>query len=165
MKKIKVKINPNADTRTMTSLPTRDELLEINKAHIEEVSKGINIIIENLINKSLVHDIDKLYDVDGFLRDMKATWKEGKDFKELPWYEVHKEEEHHKVDWDENFDTVTLEDIIENIIDKLMATVARQGKLEKADVYKIADSIDSGTLKLGLINSLQEVFDRIEIMS
>ena len=163
MKKITIKQHANVDTRTMTSLPTEEELLKINKDHISDVSRSIDVVIEHLINRALTHDIDKLYDVEGFLRDMTETWNNKTDFTSLPWYQKHKNEDHHRVDWDENFDKITLEDIIENTIDKAVATASRQGHLTDEDVYKIADTIDSASLKLGLINTLLGIKGRIEI--
>lgn len=163
MRKITIKQHANADTRTMTSLPTEEELLKINEDHISDVARSIDVVIEHLINRALTHDIDKLFDVKGFLRDMTETWNNKTDFTSLPWYQKHKNEDHHRVDWDENFAEITLEDIIENTIDKAVTTASRQGHLTDEDVYKIADTIDSGSLKLGLINTLLGVKGRIEI--
>lgn len=164
MNEIKIKYNPNADTRTMTSLPTEEELLDINQNHTLDVQRCLHVISSNIDEKALTHDLDKLYDVKGFLRDMKDTWENKKDFTSLPWYKNHKNEDHHRVDWDENYDKVTIEDILENTIDKLTATAARQGHLTDKDIYKIADSIDSGTLKLGLINTLINIKERVRIV-
>ena len=164
MNEIEIKYNPNADTRTMTSLPTEKELFKINQDHITDVQKCLQVISNNLNEKALTHDLDKLYDVEGFLRDMKDTWENKKDFTSLPWYKNHKNEEHHRVDLDENYDKVTIEDILENTVDKLTATAARRNHLTDKDIYEIADSIDSGTLKLGLINTLLNIKERIRII-
>ena len=78
MNEIEIKYNPNADTRTMTSLPTEKELFKINQDHITDVQKCLQVISNNLNEKGLTHDLDKLYDVEGFLRDMKDTWENKK---------------------------------------------------------------------------------------
>ena len=97
---IKIKYNPNADSRTMKNLPSKDEMKAINLEHIGDVSACLSYIINDIVSRCNSHDHDKIDDIDGYYRDQKEVWENKVDFTELPWYKKHKFERHHRIDND-----------------------------------------------------------------
>ena len=161
---IKIKYNPNADSRTMKVLPSKEEMKSINLEHIGDVSICLSYIINDILSRCNSHDKDKIEDIDGYYRDQKEVWENKVDFTELPWYKKHKLERHHRIDNDFLWAGMTVGDVVENMVDKVTATAARQGHLNSQDVIRIVDSINPNIFKLAMFNSLMELKDNIEIV-
>lgn len=160
---IKIKYNPEADTRTMKELPSKEALKSASLSHIGDVSACIQFIINNLVKAINNHDRDKIEDIDGFYRDVKETLINHKDFTELPWYKNHKKENHHRIDSDVLWVRMTIEDVIENLIDKMTATAARRGHLTDKEIISIIDGVNPNIFKLALYNTLTNLKGEIEI--
>ena len=158
-----IKYNPNCDTRTMTELKSREEVLNQNLSHILEVKSVSRAFVQSLDEQIGRHDLDKLFEIDQYYKDMKESWEKGSGFTTLPWYQKHKEERHHRVDNDELFrnSDVKLEDILENAIDKLTAQAARKGQMS---VKEIMDSYDPQVIWVALANTLESLKEDIWII-
>lgn len=157
---ISVEKHPNIDTRTAERVPTLEELKAGNESHIRDVSACMDYIADKIKERGRNHDSDKLTDIEGQLRDMKATIEEGKDFTELPWYQNHKNERHHLV-YNSELEDINLIDILEGTIDRLTATYARTGNLTNKDVLDIWDSISAVDCKVALLFTLADIASQI----
>jgi hypothetical protein len=129
---INIKKSETADTRTCDFKNiTRDTLLQSSKSHISDVKKGIDWIIDKLQKAADNHDHTKIEHIDMFHKDFIGG------FKTQEWYNLHKKEERHHIAVPEGRrDDVDLIDVIEYMVDGIMAGLARIGKYRKEDIPK-----------------------------
>ena len=127
MEKILIKKSSTADTRTCDwSKVSKDQLYEASKQHIEDVRRGLFFLMEKLRIALLDHDRTKLAYIDLFHREFQTG------FKTIEWWEMHqKEERHHFNNPDYIQDDVNLLDVLEQIVDGVMAGMARSGQYRK----------------------------------
>jgi hypothetical protein len=122
-----------ADTRTCDfSKVTKDQLLASSHQHIGDVRKGFEFFKDLLSAAALRHDSDKISDIDGFHRDFATG------FTNTTWWDNHrKTARHHLLTPDGIPSDVNLVDVLDMIVDCVMAGMGRSGS-----VYPLAISPD-----------------------
>jgi hypothetical protein len=127
---IKIKKSQTADTRTCDwSKVTKEQLLESTQSHLSDIRKGFDFFIYKMMQQSAMHDLTKLSHIDDFYRNFKTG------FKEKDWWELHQEKERHHFN-DPRFiqDDINLIDVLDQIIDGVMAGMARSGTYRQENI-------------------------------
>ena len=124
---IQVTHNPLADTRTCDyTKVTKDELQAASAEHIYEVYMGLRFLQGLLEERARLHDWDKVSE-EG-LAHFFADFRTG--FKETGWYKQHlAETRHHPTIEGGLRDDINLIDVLEQIVDSVMAGLARSGEV------------------------------------
>lgn len=120
-----VKPSPTADTRTCDfANTTKETLLASSRQHIADVREGLRYF-ESMIRKAAEnHDYDKITDIDGFHRDFLTG------FQRTEWWDKHRlVNRHHLNNEDGVRDDVNLIDVLDFIVDCVMAGMARSGSV------------------------------------
>lgn len=151
MEKIKIKKSSNADTRTCDwTKVSKQELLKNSKQHISDVKKGLNFL-SNLLKKSgKKHDWTKIKAIDSFYSDFQTG------FKQTFWWVEHQKKERHHFNTEEYIqEDVNLIDVLEQIVDGVMAGMARSGEYRKEvpDIKLLLKAYEN-TAKL-LLNNIE----------
>jgi len=122
---IEIEKSPTADTRTCDfSEVSREQLLSSSTKHIQDVGKGFGLLVCLLAKAASRHDQDKFTDIDGFHRDFLTG------FNEKTWLETHWNVSRHHLAREEGVpEDVNLIDILEYIVDCVMAGMARSGSV------------------------------------
>jgi len=121
MKEINIKKSKVADINEIDT-KTSDDILEATEAHIEDVRAGIRFFISMLRQAGIRHDETKLSDFAGFKKHMYSK------FKDEEWWLKHQDKErHHLYNPDYVPENVNLIDVLEQISDSIMASMARDG--------------------------------------
>lgn len=122
--KILVKKSKNADTRTCDwAKVSKEELLKNSKQHILDVKRGLNFLSGLLKNAGEKHDFTKIDNIDEFFADFKTG------FEKTDWWEKHQNKERHHFNTKKYIQKdVNMIDILEQIVDGVMAGMARSGK-------------------------------------
>ena len=141
---IKIHKNKTADTRTCN--PThnsKDQLLASSIQHIKDVEKGINYLINKLHQSAALHDHDKISNIDNFHADFITG------FTQTNWWDKHRKiNRHHLTHKDGTPTDVNLIDVLEMIVDCVMAGMGRTGS-----VYPL--NIPPELLKQALDNTVE----------
>ena len=121
--KIEIVKSSCADTRTCDyTKVTKETLLKNSEMHISDVRAGINFLIGKLLIASYLHDNTKITGIDSFHNDFKTG------FTNTTWWEKHQREERHHFNTPEYVkDDINLIDVIEQVVDGVMAGMARSG--------------------------------------
>ena len=154
MDKIKMKRSKNADTRTAEGNVSKDLLLDNTLSHIEDVQHWGYVIADLLKKQVLNHDHTKVDHIDEFYQDF-TSGKKDQNFKDSPWWQIHKTERHHLND--SVPEDVNLIDVLEMVIDCTCAGLARSG-----EVYDI--TIPEDVLKQAINNTKQLIIDNTEVV-
>ncbi len=124
---IKIQQSKTADTRTCdfrnVSLET---LLASSHQHIVDVREGMEFFVKLLKVASYRHDHTKISAIEMFHRDFIGG------FATQDWYDMHKKEERHHLGTatpDGIKDDVNLIDVIEHVVDCVMAGMGRSGSV------------------------------------
>lgn len=127
---IKIKKSPTADTRTCDfANTTKDTLLSSSFQHIEDVRFGLEFFIEKMQRARDVHDHDKISDIDGFHRDFITG------FEQTTWWDNHRKvNRHHLLETDGVPADVNLIDVLDMIVDCVMAGMARSGSVYPLEI-------------------------------
>lgn len=127
MKKIIIKKSNTADTRTCDwSKVSKEELLKSSRQHIEDVRKGLLFLTDQIEKASSAHDYTKIHNINEFHRDFKTG------FEKQGWWKMHQKEERHHFNTPKYIQKdVNLIDVLEQIVDGVMAGMARSGKYRK----------------------------------
>jgi hypothetical protein len=122
---IHIKPSPVADTRTCDwSRVSKEELLKASKQHISDVRQAFSLVIDLMNEAADVHDYDKITDIDGFHRDFATG------FKETTWWENHRKVNRHHLSHPDGIPhDVNLIDVLDHVIDCVMAGMARSGSI------------------------------------
>ncbi len=122
---IVIQKSPTADTRTCDwSKVDKDQLLESSKRHIGDVRKGLEFFLEMLLKAASAHDYDKITGIDPFLADFRTG------FKRTEWWDNHRKISRHHINKPDGVPLdVNLIDVLEHIIDCVMAGMARNGSV------------------------------------
>ena len=122
---IEIKRSPTADTRTCDyTQVTKGMLLASSAQHIDDVKEGMCFFAAMLVEAAAVHDRDKLADIDGFHRDFVTG------FKQTTWWDRHRKlSRHHLINPDGVPADVNLIDVLEMVVDCVMAGMARGGEV------------------------------------
>lgn len=122
---IEIKKSETADTRTCDfANVSRETLLASSKQHIGDVCKGIAFFQGLLTKAAQDHDTDKLTDIDGFHADFVTG------FTQTGWWDKHRKlNRHHLTQEDGIPSDVNLVDVLDFIVDCVMAGMARSGSV------------------------------------
>lgn len=127
---IRIKPSPTADTRTCDwSKVSRDQLLLSSRQHICDVRVGLMLICEWLCEAGLRHDLDKISDIDGFHRDFQTG------FEQTTWWDNHRKVNRHHLNMADGVpEDVNLVDVLDHIVDSVMAGMARSGSVSDLEL-------------------------------
>ena len=122
---IEIQKSETADTRTCDwSKVTQEQLLVSSKQHIGDVEKGFLFFMDQMYKAAKRHDWDKIDDIYGFHRYFQTG------FKSTIWWEAHlRKNGHHLLNPEGVRDDVDLVDVMEMIIDCVMAGMGRSGSV------------------------------------
>ena len=142
---IKIEQSKTADSRTCdSSAVSKERLFASSEQHVNDVAKGMRFFI-SMMNESIEkHDHDKFTDIDGFYHDFKNN------FNTHEWWDNHKKVNRHHLLTDDGvpFD-VNLVDVIEMIVDCVMAGMARSGNVYPLEIkQEILDRAFNNTVEL-----------------
>lgn len=124
---IEIKRSETADTRSCDySEVSRVQLMRSSLQHIDDVRLGLEFIVEKIRRAELVHDGDKITDISGFHRDFVKGFSEGN----TEWWDNHRKvNRHHLMNADGVPDDVNLVDVLDMIVDCVMAGIGRTGEV------------------------------------
>ena len=132
VKKIKIKHNPNGDTRTVTKPASFNDFHEANVWHIKDVNAVMKMIANRIKKQGKHHDWTKLKYEDEFYSNYLDTVINKGDFISNTWYQTHiNKEKHHPLSY--CHDDINLLDIIETIVDCVCASKARSGEIRSLE--------------------------------
>ena len=122
---ITIKKSATADTRTCDfSQVTKEQLYASSKQHIGEVTLGIEFFKCLLDEAKFYHDFDKLTGIDSFHEDFLTGFERRK------WRDNHLKISRHHLGQDDGVPSnVNLIDVLEMIVDCVMAGMGRRGSL------------------------------------
>jgi hypothetical protein len=149
--KIKIRKSPTADTRTCDfANVSKDKLIKSSIQHIEDVQCGIYWIVEKLLEVAKIHDNTKLSEIDMFHKDFISG------FETTEWWNLHKKKERHHISQPDGVrEDVDLIDVIEFLVDCVMAGMARSGE------YRF-EKLSDGLLETAFINTVNKLIKDIE---
>lgn len=152
---IKIKKNPNGDTRTAPKGITFERFQQANDMHIDNVEEVMREIA-NLVKKAgELHDCTKKSQERMFYRDFVNTQENGADFVNGEWYQLHVNAERHHL-LSNCPDDVNLIDVLEMVCDCTCAGLARSGEIRDLEINsEILDKAVKNTTEL--IKSMVEV--------
>ena len=152
MSKIRIKKSSTADTRTCDwSKVTKDVLLSSSRQHIEDVREGLHLFVRMIIKASDDHDHTKISAIDSFFADFQNG------FKTTKWWEMHEAVERHHISNQAviRYD-VNLIDVLEYVVDCVMAGKARSGS-----VYPL--KLPHELLEKAFQNTVKILTDSVEV--
>ena len=122
---IRIKPSPTADTRTCDwTKVSKETLLASSKQHIQDVQGGLSLLCILIGEAAHRHDHDKLSDIDGFHRDFQTG------FEQTTWWDTHRKINRHHLNMPDGVpDDVDLIDVLDHIVDCVMAGMARNGSV------------------------------------
>lgn len=122
---IEIGKSATADTRTCDFANTSKEtLLASSKQHIQDVGLALGFFSALLTKQAVMHDTDKLTDIDGFHADFVTG------FKETGWWDRHRKLNRHHLQQEDGIPAdVNLIDVLDFIADCVMAGMARSGSV------------------------------------
>jgi hypothetical protein len=122
---IRIRKSQTADTRTCDfSKVTKEQLYNSSVQHRGDVIQGIEFFKGMLDRAANMHDVDKLDDIDGFHRDFLTG------FKQTEWWDNHRKVmRHHLLQADGIPADVNLIDVLDMIVDCVMAGMGRAGSV------------------------------------
>lgn len=117
--------SPTADTRTCDwSKVTKEQLLESSVQHIGDIRAGLMFFAQKLFEQSVAHDHDKISDIDGFHADFRTG------FAQKGWWDKHRMVNRHHLTAEDGIPMdVNLIDVLDFIVDCVMAGMARSGSV------------------------------------
>ena len=122
---ITIQKSKTADTRTCDwSKVTKEQLVDSTLQHLCDVSAGLTFFMQMLRESAARHDQDKLTDIDGFHHDFATG------FKETTWWDNHRKINRHHLLQDDGIPSdVNLIDVLDMIVDCVMAGMGRSGEV------------------------------------
>ena len=150
---IEIKPSPTADSRNCDFKNTSKEtLIESSKQHIEDVINGFEFLINKMREQIKNHDFDKLTDIETFYKDFKVN------FETTEWWDNHRKiNRHHLFQSDGIPKDVNLIDVLEMIVDCVMAGKARTGY-----VYPL--NISNELLQKAFTNTVELMINNVEVV-
>ena len=149
---IKINKSETADTRSCDlSKVTKEQLLASSKQHISDIEKGMNFLRGMLTATAVKHDRDKITDIDGFHADFATG------FANTTWFDNHRKIARHHLMADDGVPSdVNLIDVLDMVIDCVMAGMARTG-----DVYPL--ELKPEVLKAAFDNTVELMKNNITV--
>lgn len=155
METIKIKRNPNGDTRTAPKDVTFEQFQKANDMHIEDVKLAMNYLSSLIKCRAVSHDVTKRTEETQFYKDFLETMNEGSDFMQSKWYRYHIENERHHL-LSRCPEDVNLIDVLEMISDCVCAGLARSGEVRELE-------ISTDILERAVTNTVQLLKDNIVV--
>ena len=151
--KILIKQNNKCDSRTCdVSEVNKETLLENSKMHISDVQNGMNFFAYAITNQASDHDHTKITYIDDFYRNFKTR------FEQKDWWNMHQRYERHHFNNPEFIQAdVNLIDILEQIVDGVMAGLARTGEYRQ-------ENMPDELLKKAYNNTVQLLLQNVELI-
>lgn len=151
---IKISKSPTADTRTCDFANISEEtLLESSKQHIEDVRAGLRFFGSKLEDAAKIHDFDKITEIKWFHLDFITG------FQQTGWWDNHRKvNRHHLLQEDGIREDVNLIDVLDFIVDCVMAGMARSGS-----VYEL--KLDPNVLYKAFQNTVELLKSQVEVKS
>ena len=153
MKKIKIRRNPNGDTRTAPKNISYEEFQEANDMHKRDVYEVMKYLSRLISITGLAHDFTKKREERLFYENFLSTMNNGTNFVEDDWYQLHINEERHHL-FSRCPEDVNLIDVLEMITDCVCAGLARSGKVRDLE-------ISPDILERAVTNTVQLLKDNI----
>lgn len=146
--------SPTADTRSADHEVTREELAASTEQHIEDVGKGMDFVAKKIREAGKNHDWTKLRYFNAFYTQFSNAQKTG--VWGSGWYDkIHiVQERHHLKELVPK--NVTLIDVIEHIVDCVMAGKARAGEFKP-------DLLGAGILERAYMNTQKMISDAVGV--
>jgi hypothetical protein len=122
---ITIKKSETADTRTCDfKNVTKEQLKSSSAQHIRDVNKALCLFSEKLFYAAIVHDRDKIEDIDSFHSDFTTG------FVAQGWWTNHRKITRHHINYEDGVPKdVNLIDVLEHVADCVMAGMARSGSV------------------------------------
>lgn len=127
---IEIHKSKTADTRSC-DFPqvTKEQLMESTKQHMADICQGMNFFMAQLHAAALRHDFDKLTEINHFHADFVTG------FKKTGWWDNHRKlNRHHLLQEDGIPADVNLVDVLDMIVDCVMAGMGRTGTVYPLDI-------------------------------
>ena len=151
---IVIKPSPSADTRSADHVVTVDELRQSTEMHIDDVRRGLAFLGKLLQERGERHDWTKLRYLPSFYKQFNEAQKTG--CWGNGWYDrIHCKQERHHIE-DACPKDVNLLDVLEHIVDGVMAGKARSGEYRQ-------DVLGSGILERAYANTQRLICDAVEV--
>lgn len=151
---IMIKPSPSADTRSADHIVTEDELRRSTEMHIDDVRRGMEYIADALRARGKRHDWTKLHYFPSFYKQFSEAQKSG--CWGNGWYDrIHCKMERHHIE-DGYPEDITLLDILEHIVDCVMAGKARSGEYRQ-------DILGAGVLERAYANTQKLFSDAVRV--
>lgn len=149
---IKIKQSKTADTRTCDyKNVSKEQLLESSYQHIGDVKKGLLYLVTRLVDVACNHDSTKISGIDQFHSDFISG------FKTTSWWDKHRQQErHHLSSGDGVPEDVDLIDVLEFLVDGVMAGLGRSGQYRK-------EKLPEGLLERALNNTVTKLIEEVEV--
>lgn len=154
--KIVIGKSATADTRTCDVTQVTVEMLkESSKQHISDVAKGMRMLAGMLLTAADKHDQTKLTHINEFFADFRTK------FEKTDWWVMHQKVERHHFNNPEHIqEDINLLDVLEQIVDGVMAGLARSGKYRYEPLSsELLQKAYNNTAKL-LINAVEVLDDQ-----
>lgn len=154
-----IKPSPTADTRTCDfANVSKETLLASSYQHIADVQEGLHYL-ESVIRKAAEnHDTDKITDIDGFHRDFLTG------FSKTQWWDKHRKINRHHLNYTDGVPSnVNLIDVMDFIVDCVMAGMARSGTVYPLELSnELLQRAFQNTVELVKSNTM--VVDEVELI-
>jgi hypothetical protein len=143
-----IKVYKNADSRTAETL-TEEALCVATQQHVIDVFKGLKFFADLIDRAAGIHDRHKLYCIKNFHSALISG-----NIKESEWYKDHiRMERHHLNHPDGVPDDVNLIDVLEHLVDCVMAGLTRSGEITDIELSnEILQKAHRNTVKLLMKN-------------
>ena len=125
-----IKKSKTADTRScdFTNV-SKATLIASSEQHIGDVEKGLEFFMALLRNSAILHDVDKISGIDSFHSDFIGG------FANTTWWDNHRKvSRHHLLSADGVPSDVNLIDVLEMIVDCVMAGMGRTGTVYPLEI-------------------------------
>lgn len=152
---IKIKKNPNGDTRTAPKNITFEQFQEANDMHRGDVAAVMYDLSGMVDMAGEFHDCTKKTQERIFFRDFIDARNNNVDFKKGEWYALHINSERHHL-FDNCPSDVNLIDVLEMIVDHVCAGLARSGEVKEL-------KIDSNILNNAINNTVELIKNMVEV--
>jgi hypothetical protein len=152
MKKITIRKSETADTRSCDyTKVTKEQLLKSSEQHVGDIRKGFDFFKELIDEQVKHHDHDKFSDIDGFHRDFVGG------FKNTTWWDNHRKVNRHHLTAEDGIpEDIHLIDILDFIVDGVMAGKARTGVVYP---FVISDTL----LRTAFENTVSLLYNAVEV--
>jgi len=153
---IQIKTSKTADTRTSDwTKVDKETLIASSKQHIADVTKGLHLFANLLHEAAIIHDADKILEIDWFHNDFTHGFK---DPEYTTWWTNHRKVNRHHLNKSDGVpEDVNLRDVLEYIVDCVMAGLGRAG-----EVYPL--EMPNKVLQIAFENTVELLINQVEVI-